>query len=131
VGELWASEGTVKIRDPRQVEADDELAQKIRDDKTNQRLKLERQEKEARDKVLQDRLRALEIENVNKELERTAAFTYDFQGNVIVQNHAVGEHLPPDFKFRYKFKKGRKKGKQAKVPFEESKQTGKDFLKCA
>ena len=70
VGEPWASEGTIKIREPRQVEADDELAQKIRDDKHAQRMKVERMEREAKDKIVKDRIRAIEIENINKELER-------------------------------------------------------------
>ena len=130
VGELWVSEGAVKVLQPRQVEADDELAQKVREDKNNQRLKQERHEREAKDRVAKNRLRAIEIDNVNKELEKTSAFTFDFQGNVLVQNHQVGEQLPPDFKFKYKFKKGRKRAasKPARVPFEEGKQTGKADL---
>ncbi len=39
----------------------------------------------------------------------------------------IAENLPPDFKFKYKFKKGRKVNKFSRkqvVPFEESKQTG-------
>ena len=35
VGEPWASEGVVQIKDPRAVEADDELAMKIREEKNN------------------------------------------------------------------------------------------------
>jgi hypothetical protein len=40
-------------------------------------MKIERMEREAKDKVVKDRIRAIEVDNVNKELER-AAFTYDF-----------------------------------------------------
>lgn len=86
-------------------------------------------EKEAKDKVTRDKQRAFEIENINKELEKTK-FTYDFKGNIIVQNSMVAEMVPADFKFKYKFKKGRRKGennygqKKQIIPFVDSKKTG-------
>ncbi len=34
-------------------------------------------EREAKEKIIRDRMRSIEVENVNKELER-AHFTYDY-----------------------------------------------------
>ena len=52
-----------------------------------------------------------EIESLNKELER-GTYTYDFQGNVIIQNKEVAESIPTDFKFKFRFKRGRKKNEK-------------------
>eukprot|EP00347_Sterkiella_histriomuscorum_P003628 403363556 len=130
VGEPWASEGVVQIKDPRAVEADDELAMKIREEKNNQRLKMERIAKEEKDKIIRDKQRAVEIENLNKELDR-GTYTYDFEGHVILQNSQVADQIPADFKFKYRFKKGRGKGTNKKqhsrsqvVPFKDNKATG-------
>ena len=78
----------MKVRESRQVEADDELAQKVHEDKNNQQLKQECHEREAK-----DRLREIEIDKVNRELEKTSAFTFDFHSNLLVQNHQVGDQL--------------------------------------
>lgn len=34
IGEPWASDGVIPIKDPRSVEADDEMAIKVREEKT-------------------------------------------------------------------------------------------------
>lgn len=82
-------------------------------------------------------MKSSEIETINKELEK-GGYTYDYKGNVLIQNQNISEHLPQDFKFRYKFKKGRrkvknsvaamdlktKKKKSLQTVFEEGKQTG-------
>lgn len=58
-----------------------------------------------------------EIELINKELEG-AAFTYDYKGNIVVQNKLNTDFLPPDFKFKYKVKRqllpGEEDGKKSR-----------------
>lgn len=44
------------------------------------------------------------MELINKELE-SATYTYDYKGNVLVQNRVNMEYIPAEFKFKYKVKK--------------------------
>lgn len=86
-------------------------------------------EREAKDKITKDKQRIVDIESLNKELER-GQYTYDFQGNIIIQNNQVAENIPADFKFKYRFKRGRRNNdknysKIPAVPFKDSKATGK------
>jgi hypothetical protein len=47
----------------------------------------------------------MEIEMMNRELEKGAGYTYDNQGNVIFQHSVNTDILPADFKPKFKFKK--------------------------
>lgn len=40
VGEPWASDGVIQLQDPRAVDADDDMATKLREEKEQQRLKI-------------------------------------------------------------------------------------------
>lgn len=46
------------------------MAIKIREEKNLEKLRKERLEKEVKDKLLRDRMRSIEIENLNKELDK-------------------------------------------------------------
>ena len=59
-----------------------------------------------KDKALKEKQKHQEMELINKELEG-ATFTYDFGGNILLQNKLNADFLPPDFKFKYKVKKSK------------------------
>ena len=53
--EPWASQGVVKIKDPRLIEADDDIAQKVRDEKLREKMRQDRNEKELKEKMQKDK----------------------------------------------------------------------------
>ena len=68
-------------------------------------MKVLQHERDAKDKEKREKARAYEVESLNRELEK-GSYTYDYYGNIIFAQSANGDLLPPDFKFKYRFKRG-------------------------
>lgn len=64
---------------------------------------------------------------MNKELDR-GGYTYDYQGRIMLQNAGVAEQIPPDFKFKYRFKKP-KGGRSLRQALGKNSKAQAEFLK--